>query len=169
MATSAQEHFGSLEDLFVHQLEDIYDAEKRLTSALPKMRDAASNQQLKDAFSHHLEETQGHVSRLDKVFQELGKQPQRETCPAMQGLIKEGEEMIQSQADSATHDAALIAAAQRVEHYEMAAYGTARTLANRLQYREMASQLEATLNEEKSADSKLNDIAESHVHPQASH
>lgn len=162
----AQE-FNTLQDFFVHQLEDIYDAEKRISAALPKMRDSASNSDLKSAFDEHLKETENQIARLDKVFEGLGMRPQRESCEAMKGLIREGEEMIESKGDDSTHDAALIAAAQRVEHYEMAAYGTARTLANRLNHPEMAEQLEATLAEEKSADEKLNALAERQVNPSA--
>ncbi len=168
MAESTQQ-FNSLEDFFVHQLEDIYDAEKRLTSALPKMRDSAHNSDLKNAFDEHLKETENQIARLDKVFESIGKRPQRESCEAMKGLIREGEDMIQSGGDENAHDAALIAAAQRVEHYEIAAYGTARTLADRLERRDAAEQLDATLAEEKSADSKLNAIAEREVNPEMAH
>lgn len=168
MAESSQQ-FNSLEDFFVHQLEDIYDAEKRLTNALPQMRDSAHNSDLKNAFDEHLKETENQIARLDKVFESIGKRPQRESCEAMKGLIREGEQMIQSGGDESAHDAALIAAAQRVEHYEIAAYGTARTLADRLERRDAAEQLDATLAEEKSADSKLNAIAEREVNPEMTH
>ncbi|MEX1081563.1 MAG: ferritin-like domain-containing protein [Halofilum sp. (in: g-proteobacteria)] len=168
MASTTQQ-FNTIEDFFIHQLEDIYDAEKRLTSALPKMRDSAHNSDLKTAFDEHLKETENQIARLDKVFESIGKRPQRESCEAMKGLIKEGEEMIQSRGDESAHDAALIAAAQRVEHYEIAAYGTARSLADRLERREAVEQLEATLAEEKSADDKLNAIAERQVNPEMAH
>lgn len=167
MNASATQQFNSLEDVFFHELEDIYDAEKRLTNALPKMRDSASSPELKECFDQHLQETEGHVGRLEKVFQELGRKPSRENCEAMKGLIREGEEIIQSQGDASAHDAALIAAAQRVEHYEIAAYGTARTLARQLDHSDLASRLEETLNEEKNADKMLNDIAESRANPGA--
>ncbi|MBV8829914.1 MAG: ferritin-like domain-containing protein [Acidobacteriaceae bacterium] len=158
---------SSLHDLFRNQIEDLYDAEQRLVEALPKMAEAASSPQLKQAFQSHLEETRGHVTRLEQVFESLAQEPKRETCQAMKGLIAEGEEAIKAKGDSAVKDAALIAAAQRVEHYEMAGYGTARTLANQLAYERPASVLQQTLEEEKAADQKLTNIAESSVNTQA--
>ena len=119
--------FNSLEELFVEQLEDLYDAEKRLTEALPKMADAATAKELKQAFQNHLRETQQQVTRLETIFRQLGKEPEGKTCEAMKGLVSEGDEMIKAKGDPSVKDAALIAAAQRVEHYEMASYGTART------------------------------------------
>ncbi len=160
--------FNSLQDLFVNQLEDLYDAEQRLTKALPKMADAATSSQLKQAFQHHLTETQGHVSRLESIFSKIGIEPKRETCEAMKGLIAEGEDMISAKGDSDVRDAALIAAAQRVEHYEMSGYGTARTFAQRLGFQDAASTLQQTLREEAAADEKLTQIAESSVNVQAS-
>jgi ferritin-like metal-binding protein YciE len=158
---------SSLQDLFRNQIEDLYDAEQRLVEALPKMAEAASSPQLKQAFQSHLEETRGHVTRLEQVFEALGQEPKRETCQAMKGLIAEGEEAIKAKGDSAVKDAALIAAAQRVEHYEMAGYGTARTLANQLAHDRPASVLQQTLEEEKAADQKLTNIAESSVNTKA--
>ena len=158
---------NSLQDLFVNQLEDLYDAEQRLTKALPKMADAANSSQLKQAFQQHFTQTQGHVSRLESVFGQLGVEPKRETCDAMKGLIAEGEEMISAKGDPDVKDAALIAAAQRVEHYEISAYGTARTFARRLGLNEAASTLQQTLNEESEANEKLTRIAESSVNVQA--
>jgi ferritin-like metal-binding protein YciE len=152
--------FNSLDDLFLNQLEDLYDAEKRLTKALPKMAEAASSPALKQAFQTHLQETEGQVQRLESIFRELGHEPERETCQAMKGLIAEGEEMISATGDAQIKDAALIAAAQRVEHYEISGYGTARTLASRLGRAEAASKLEQTLHEESAADKKLTQIAE---------
>src|SRR5437016_14163775 len=111
--------FNSFQDLFVDQLEDLYDAEQRLTQALPKMADAANSTQLKQAFQQHLTETQGHVARLETIFRQIGRDPKRETSQAMKGLITEGEEMVSAKGDSIIKDAALIAAAQRVEHYEI--------------------------------------------------
>ncbi len=160
--------FNSFQDLFVNQLEDLYDAEQRLTQALPKMADAANSNQLKQAFREHLTETQGHVSRLETIFRQLGTDPKRETCQAMKGLISEGEEMVSATGDPSIKDAALIAAAQRVEHYEISGYGTARTFALRLGRNEAADLLQQTLEEEKAADQKLNQIAESSVNRQAS-
>jgi ferritin-like metal-binding protein YciE len=159
--------FNSFQDLFVDQLEDLYDAEQRLTQALPKMADAANSNQLKQAFRQHLTETQGHVSRLETIFRQLGTDPKRETCQAMKGLISEGEEIVDAKGDPAIKDAALIAAAQRVEHYEISGYGTARSFALRLGRTEAGNLLQQTLEEEKTADQKLNQIAESSVNVQA--
>jgi ferritin-like metal-binding protein YciE len=160
--------FNSFQDLFVDQLEDLYDAEQRLTQALPKMADAASSSQLKQAVQHHLTETQGHVARLETIFRQIGRDPKRETSQAMKGLILEGEEMVDAKGDSTIKDAALIAAAQRVEHYEIAGYGTARSFALRLGRTEAANLLQQTLEEEKAADQKLNQIAEGSVNVRAS-
>jgi ferritin-like metal-binding protein YciE len=113
--------FNSLEDLFIEQIEDLYDAEKRLTQALPKMAEASHSPDLRSAFQTHLRETEGHVVRLERIFQKLGRSPERETCEAMKRLIAEGEAMISAKGDPNVKDAALIAAAQRVEHYEIAA------------------------------------------------
>ncbi|MEW4526735.1 ferritin-like domain-containing protein [Maioricimonas sp. JC845] len=161
--------FDSLECLFVDQIQDIYDAEQRLTKALPKMAEAATDPQLKAAFSSHLTETEGQVHRLEKVFEMLGKDAKTKTCDAMKGLISEGEEMINAKGDEHVRDAALIAAAQRVEHYEIAAYGTARQLATRLGRSDIARLLQETLDEEGAADRKLTSIAEASVNPQAAH
>jgi ferritin-like metal-binding protein YciE len=152
--------FNSLSDLLIEQLQDLYDAENRLTEALPKMRDAASSSELKNAFDMHLEETRGHVRRLENVFAQMGIAAERQTCPAMKGLIKEGQEMIDAEGDPMVRDAALIAAAQRVEHYEMAGYGSVRAFARRLGLPEIADVLTMTLNEEGAADKKLTEIAE---------
>ncbi len=167
MALFAKE-FKSFEDLFEGQLQDLYDAENRLIDALPKMAEAASSAQLKQAFTAHLRETEGHVTRLEQVFRALGKPAKRETCAAMKGLIAEGEEIIKAEADSAVKDAGLIAAAQRVEHYEIAGYGSARTFAQYLGHSQVAGILESTLAEEKSADQKLTTIAEQSVNAMAS-
>lgn len=158
---------NSFQDLFVSQIEDLYDAELRLTEALPKMADAASSPELKQAFQTHLRETHGHASRLESIFSKLGKQPKRETCQAMKGLIAEGSDIISAKGDSAIKDAALIAAAQRVEHYEMSGYGTARTFALHLGMDDAAQTLQQTLQEEAAADKKLNQIAESQVNVKA--
>jgi ferritin-like metal-binding protein YciE len=153
--------FNNLHDLFVEQLQDLYDAENRLTEALPKMRDAASSPALKDAFESHLGETKQHVRRLEQIFSQLGLESERETCPAMKGLIKEGQEMIDAEGDPVVKDSALIAAAQRVEHYEMAGYGSVRSFARRLGLGEIVNTLQMTLDEEGAADKKLTTIAES--------
>jgi len=155
--------FNSLNDLLLEQLQDLYDAENRLVEALPKMRDAATSSELKAAFDSHLDETRGHVRRLEQVFSQLGTTAERQTCPAMKGLIKEGEEMINAEGDPQVRDAALIAAAQRVEHYEMAGYGSVRSFARRLGLGQVADTLQMTLNEEGAADKKLTEIADQWV------
>lgn len=159
--------FETLDDLFLQQLEDIYDAENRLVDTLPKMAEAARHADLKIAFEHHLRETQGHVRRLEEVFREIGKEPKRETCDAMKGLISEGAAMIKAGGSDDVRDAGLIAAAQRVEHYEMATYGTLRTLARTLGHHGIADTLHATLEEEGAADHKLTELAESHINVEA--
>ena len=156
----------TIEDLFVEQIQDLYDAEQRLVKALPKMAEASTNSELRSEFEDHLQQTQGHVQRLEQVFAELGQDPKKETCEAMKGLIKEGEEMMDIE-PPAIRDAALIAAANRVEHYEIAAYGTARTLATSLGLNQSPRLLEQTLDEEKKADAKLTQIAEQTVNQQA--
>jgi ferritin-like metal-binding protein YciE len=145
----------------------LYDAEQRITKALPKMTNAANAPALKQAFESHLRETEGHVGRLERIFEALGVDTKRETCLAMKGLIDEGEEMVEAKGDPDIKDAALIAAAQRVEHYEMAGYGTARAFARRLGNNQAVTLLEQTLGEEKSADEKLTRIAESQVNLRA--
>jgi ferritin-like metal-binding protein YciE len=163
---NCQMNIQTIEDLFVEQIQDLYDAEQRLVKALPKMAEKATNNELRSAFADHLLQTEGQVQRLEQVFAELGQDPAKETCEAMKGLIKEGEEMMDIK-DPAIRDAALIAAANRVEHYEIAAYGTARTLATALGLSRSPSLLEQTLDEEKKADAKLTQIAEQTVNPQA--
>lgn len=167
MALFTSVEFNSLNDLFLSQIEDLYDAENRLTKALPKMAEAAHSSQLKQAIQQHLTETQGHVSRLETVFRELNVEPKRETCQAMKGLIAEGEEIIDAKGDPEVKDAALIAAAQRVEHYEISGYGTVRTFAQRLGLTKITNLLQQTLLEEVAADKKLTTIAESSVNVQA--
>jgi ferritin-like metal-binding protein YciE len=159
--------FETLQDLYVNQLRDLYSAETQLLGALPKIAEAASSSQLKEAFTAHLEQTEGHVRRLEKIFQALGDEPSGETCKAMHGLIAEGEDYVKAGGDRDVRDAALIGAAQRVEHYEIAGYGTARTLASRLGETEAAVKLQATLDEEGEADRKLTEIAESEVNAEA--
>ena len=159
---------NSLRDLLVEELRDLYNAEKQLVSALPKMAEAASSTELKSAFEHHLEETLGHVSRLESIFKNIDEESSGETCEAMKGLIKEGETLVKAEGDPDVRDAGLIGAAQRVEHYEMAGYGTARSLANRLGENQMAEILQQTLNEEGEANKKLTSIAESGVNVAAS-
>jgi ferritin-like metal-binding protein YciE len=160
--------FESLDDLLVEQLQDLYDAEKQLTKALPEMVGAAANSELKDAFDSHFRETQEHVRRLDNIFAILGKDAESTTCEAMKGLLSEGDEVIDAEGDRDVKDAALIAAAQRVEHYEIAVYGTARTFAERLGYSDIASILQKTLDEEGAADKKLTVVAEQSINWKAS-
>ena len=167
MALFSKLEFNSLKDLLINQMEDLYDAEKRLTDALPKMADAASSPQLRNAFTTHLQQTKDHVGRLDLAFRDLGHTPSHETCQAMKGLVSEGEEVISAKGDSAVKDAALIAAAQRVEHYEMAGYGSARTFAQRLGLTNVANLLQTTLDEEGETDKLLTQIAEQHINVQA--
>jgi ferritin-like metal-binding protein YciE len=159
--------FNSLEDLLVDQLKDLYDAENRLVDALPKMADAATTPSLREAFLSHLAETRNHVTRLDQAFNVLGVQAERETCAAMKGLVAEGSQVIDAKGDLTVRDAALIAAAQRVEHYEMAGYGSARTFAELLGLPEVAALLQSTLEEEGAADKKLTNLAVKEVNIQA--
>src|SRR6185437_10461528 len=125
MPMFGSKEFNSIEDLFINQIEDLYDAEHRIIRALPKMSEAAHSPELKRALDKHLAETRQQVDRLDAIFRQMNKSPERETCEAMKGLIREGEEMVDAKGDVDVRDAAIIAAAQRVEHYEMAGYGTA--------------------------------------------
>jgi ferritin-like metal-binding protein YciE len=150
----------SLHDLYVDELKDLYSAENQLLKALPKMAKAASVPELKAAFEEHLEITRGQVSRLETIFEELEVSPKGKKCKAMEGLIEEGKEIIEEKGAPAVVDAALIAAAQRVEHYEMAGYGCVRTFANLLGYEQAAALLQETLDEEGEADKKLTELAE---------
>jgi ferritin-like metal-binding protein YciE len=153
----------SLDTLLKEELKDTYDAEKQLTKALPKMAKKATAQELKDAFQEHLQQTEQHLERLEQVFEALELPVRGKKCKGMQNLIKEGEEMIAEAEDDATRDALMIAAAQKVEHYEIAAYGTMRVWANVLGQSEVAGILEETLEEEKETDQKLTQIAEAFV------
>jgi ferritin-like metal-binding protein YciE len=157
----------SMQDLFLEQIQDLYDAEQRLTKALPEMADATSSPELRNAFEKHLGETEQHVMRLEQIFREMGRDPKATTCDAMKGLIKEGDSMVSDTDPSSIRDAGLIAAANRVEHYEIAAYGSARTFARHLGMQRAVSLLEQTLQEEKAADRKLTEIAESMVNSEA--
>jgi ferritin-like metal-binding protein YciE len=156
----------TMDQLFVDEIRDLYDAEKQLTKALPKMAKAASSDDLRMAFEGHLEQTQGHVSRLEEIFNALGEKGTGKKCTAMQGLIKEGEDLMEMD-QSALRDAGLIAAAQKVEHYEISGYGSARTHASLIGNLEAVSLLDETLNEEKEANLKLNDLAENTINNQA--
>lgn len=155
---------SELKELFVDELKDIYWAEKHLTKALTKMAKSATSDQLRDAFDQHLAETEKQITRLEQVFEGVGEKASAKKCEAMEGLIKEAEELISDTEDGTlTRDVALISAAQKVEHYEIASYGTLKTLAGVLGYSEAAKLLETTLAEEKKTDLLLTDIAESSV------
>jgi len=156
-----------LEQLMVEELKDLYSAEQQITEALPKMVDEAQTSELRQAFEHHLKQTKGHVQRLEDVFDELNVSDRQKKCKGMEALIQEGEEMMKQAADANTRDAALISAAQRVEHYEMAGYGTVISYAQKLDHNTVAEHLQQTLNEEKQTDLALSLIAESHVNADA--
>jgi len=158
----------TLEDLFAHELKDLYSAEKQLLKALPKMAKAAESDVLRDAFESHLQETEVHVERLVSIFEDLELSGRGVKCAAMEGLIEEGSEVLEADMDAEVKDAALICAAQRVEHYEIAAYGCARTFAERLGHQEIAKLLQQTLDEEGAADAKLTEIALNSVNAAAS-
>jgi ferritin-like metal-binding protein YciE len=149
----------SIDKLLTEELKDLYSAENQITKALPKMAKAASSSELRKAFEHHLKETEGHVQRLEQIFEMLGGSPKGKTCKGMKGVLSEGAESMEEAAEGDLRDAAMIAAAQRVEHYEMAAYGSIRSYANRVGQKEIARILQETLDEEKAADKKLTEIA----------
>ena len=151
--------FNSLKDVLEEQLEDLHSAETQLIEALPKMAQAAHHDELKQAFQHHLDETRGHLKRVEEALGELGVSNPTEVCKGMKGLIAEGEEMIEMQGDPTAKDAGLIAAAQRVEHYEIAAYGTARQLADDCGFDGIKDLMDQTLDEESQADTLLTKIA----------
>ncbi|MCA9906647.1 MAG: ferritin-like domain-containing protein [Anaerolineae bacterium] len=151
----------SLDDLFVHELKDVYDAEHQVINALPKMAQAANASDLQSAFEEHLEQSQGHIDRLKQIFELLERKPARETCAGMKGIIEEGQKALEEDMSDAVRDAALIAAAQRVEHYEMAGYGTLRTYAHLLGHADAAQLLQQILDEEEITDKKLSQLANS--------
>lgn len=157
----------TLHDLFVDELKDLYNAEKQLLKAIPKMAKAATHAQLKSAFNDHLEVTRNQVMRLEEIFQGLDKKPTGKVCKAMQGLVAEANDLMAEEADDNVKDAALIASAQRIEHYEIAGYGCVRTFAKVLGLKGIASQLQETLNEEGQADKSLTNLAESIINAEA--
>ncbi|HVR95818.1 MAG TPA: ferritin-like domain-containing protein [Thermoanaerobaculia bacterium] len=157
----------SLKDLYLEQLKDLYSAETQLVEALPKMAESASSPDLRKAFSDHLRQTQEHVNRLERIFSDLNESPKGHTCEGMKGLVKEGEQMVKMKGAPEVLDAGLIAAAQRVEHYEIAGYGTVRTYAELLGREEHARLLERTLQEEEEADELLTQLAETHINEEA--
>lgn len=157
----------SLKSLLVDELSDIHDAEKQLTKTLPKMIEAVTEPALKRCFENHLDETTSQVERLDRIFMLLQERPESKTCKAMEGLIKEGTERVKAKGEPSVIDAGLIAAAQRIEHYEIAAYGCSRTYAELLGEHEVAAMLQDSLEEEKAADEKLSFLAEGTINLQA--
>jgi ferritin-like metal-binding protein YciE len=159
---------SNMEELFLDEIRDLYDAEKQLTKALPKMAKAAASDELRDAFEEHLGQTENQVQRLERIFADLNEKTDGKKCAAMSGLIKEGDELVSESDQNALRDAGLIAAAQKVEHYEISGYGTARTHAEILGHDEAVRLLEETLEEEKQADEILNDLAKTVINDEAS-
>jgi ferritin-like metal-binding protein YciE len=157
----------SMSDLYLAELRDMYNGEKQLVKALPKMAKAAATEELRTAIEEHLQQTQNHVSRLETIFKSLDEKPGGETCEAMRGLVTEGEEVLKADGEDAVRDAGLIMAAQKVEHYEMATYGSLREFAQLLNRQQDVDLLQQTLEEEKMADKKLNEIAEQVVNKRA--
>lgn len=155
----------NMEELLEEELKDLYDVESRILDKLPDMADKANNPRLKDAFRQHVEQTKRQKQRLEECFRSLGKDPDRGTCDGIKGILEEGEILMKAAGDPQVLDAALIASAQRVEHYEMAGYGAARTFAQNLQHREVAELLQQTLDEEGNTDHKLTEIAVGQVNP----
>ncbi|CAN5767051.1 ferritin-like domain-containing protein [soil metagenome] len=158
---------GSMQDLYIHELRDIHNAEKQILQALPKMAKAASHDELRQAFEEHHRVTEEQVRRLETIFDDLGQKATGEKCKGMEGLIEEGEDVLEKDADPDVRDAALIAAAQRVEHYEIAAYGTARTYAKQLGFNNHVELLQRTLDEEGETDKNLTRLAENRVNRDA--
>jgi ferritin-like metal-binding protein YciE len=158
---------ATMQDLFIEQLKDLYSAEKQLVQALPKMAKAATTPELVQAITDHLDQTQNHVSRLEQCFEHLNASSRGKRCKGMEGLIEEGKETIEEEGEAVVKDAGLIAAAQRVEHYEISGYGTAKTMASLLGLDDVADLLEETLGEEEEADKLLSQIAMDQVNPQA--
>ena len=158
---------NTLEDLFVEELKDVYSAETQIVRALPKMSRAATSETLRTAFEEHLEQTKGHVKRLEQIFDKLGQDPKGKACKGMRGLLEEGDEFMGEKPGEQVMDAGLISAAQRVEHYEMAAYGTCKAFAEQLGLKEYAKLLDQTLKEEELTDKKLTEIAEHQANDRA--
>ena len=151
---------SALKELYIDELRDIYNAEAQLVKALPKLAKASTSDELRSGFESHLEQTKGHVQRLEEIFDALDEKPTGKKCAGMQGLVKEGEEIMDEEFEGEVMDAALISAAQRVEHYEIAAYGCVRSWADLLGENEAVSLLEKTLEEEKETDQKLTELSE---------
>jgi ferritin-like metal-binding protein YciE len=157
----------TLQQLYSNELRDLYNAENQLLKALPKMAKAASSDELKSAFEKHLEQTKSHVERLERVFEDLGEKPKGKTCRAMKGLIEEGSEILEHDGEQSVRDAGIIVAAQKVEHYEIAGYGSVRTFAHLLGQNKAAELLQSTLDEESETNELLNRLAESIINPEA--
>jgi len=157
----------TLKKLYLEELRDVYNAEQQLVKALPKMAKAASAEELKDALQDHLEETKGHVERIEEIFGELDESPKGKTCHGMKGLVEEGSEILEEKGEESVIDAGIIAAAQKAEHYEIATYGTLRTWADLLGESDAADLLQQTLDEEGDADKRLSELAEDIVNPEA--
>jgi|SRR5215469_16001904 len=157
----------SLHDLYVNELQDIYGAEEQILRALPKVIEKTTTPELRQALSNHLEETRGHVSRLVQIFEMHGEEAKKQKCKGMQGVLSEGDDLIGHDAPPQVRDAAIISACQRVEHYEMAVYGTLRTYAQQMGHERAAALLQQTLNEETAADQKLTNIASTRVNIEA--
>lgn len=157
----------NLKDLYIDSLRDLYNAETQIEKALPKMENAATLPALKEAYHNHLEQTKLQANRLQQIFDELDERPTGKKCKGMEGIIAEGQEILSENADPAVRDAGLIAAAQKVEHYEISGYGTARTYADKLGYKQAARLLQQTLDEEKQTDERLTALAESGVNAAA--
>ncbi|KAA0132178.1 DUF892 family protein [Gimesia chilikensis] len=160
MGLISRKEFTSLEDLFLDQIQDLYDAENRLTNMLPQMADAALSVELKSTFRTHVRDVDEHLKRLEVVFLEMRLEPRRQACEAMKRMIRMGDEMVKAKGDPMVRDAALIATAQRFDHYKIAGYGTARSFARRLGKKHLAAVLEANLEDENAADNILTEIAE---------
>ena len=157
----------ALQKLLTNELQDLYDAEQQLVKAIPKLIEAANSSELREALEEHLNVTQNQVTRLEQIFSELGETAKKKSCKGMAGIISEGQEMLSEDLEESTMDAAIISAAQKVEHYEIASYGTARTLAQTVGNNNVAELLEETLEEEKEADRTLTEIAEASINVEA--
>jgi ferritin-like metal-binding protein YciE len=158
---------NTLQKLYIEELRDLYSAENQLLKALPKMAKGASSEELADAFKKHLEQTETHVERLEEIFEDLDESPKGKTCHGMKGLIEEGSEILEEEGEESVIDAGIIVAAQKVEHYEIASYGSVRTFAHLLGEKKAEELLQATLDEESEANELLNELAEKAVNPEA--
>ncbi|MFP4107094.1 MAG: ferritin-like domain-containing protein [Phycisphaerae bacterium] len=165
MAYLKTKDLDNMQELLVEELKDLYDVENRIIDSLPKMEEAATNPNLKEAFRKHKQQSQWQKERLERCFQSLGIDPDRSTCDGIKGILEEGETVLKAKGDPRVKDAALIASAQRVEHYEMAAYGAARTFARNTNHDDVAELLQQTLDEEGNTDHELTELGVSQVNP----